>query len=49
MKAIMRNYNGVYSIFVEVNGHRELVETTKIIAQASKRFAEIEKQISTFQ
>jgi len=49
MKVTMRNYNGVYTVFLEENGCKELVIETKSIAQANKQFAEIEKRISMFQ
>lgn len=49
MKVTMRNYNGIYTVFLEENGYKELVVETKSIVQANKRFAEIEKRISMFQ
>lgn len=48
MKVTMRNYNGVYTVFLEENGCKELVIETKSIAQANKKFAEIERKTNFY-
>lgn len=36
MTVVMRNYNGVYSVFIETKGEKELVYSSKILVEAEK-------------
>ena len=49
MRATMRHYNGVYSVFIETKEEKELVFSTKILSEANKRLNNTQEKINVLQ